>query len=167
MITKLWLLGLLVALLVLSSVNLTQSGVFHPDAQSPLVKFEWLVGTWKQVGDETTVMETWKSVSPQTYEGRGVTSKQYPKLVIMTEVLHIVAMGGDIFYIAKVEHNEFPVPFKLIEMENGQAIFENKTHDFPQRISYKLTIDGELDVIAEGSIKGETRRLEFHFTKEK
>ncbi len=41
--------------------------------------------------------------------------------------------------------NTYPVLFRLTASSDTQAVFENPTHDFPQRLGYTL-VDGGLHV---------------------
>ena len=45
-------------------------------------------------------------------------------------------MGGEVFYLAKVAENDFPVPFKMTSHTNSKAIFENPERDFPNKLIY-------------------------------
>ena len=44
----------------------------------------------------------------------------------------------EIFYLDKVEPNEFPIGFKLVVYSDSLAVLKNLTHDFPTRIEYRL-----------------------------
>lgn len=78
----------------------------------------------------------------------------------------IVELHGELFYIAFPEQNQYPVAFKLVSNTDGKLIFENPTHDFPQRIVYHPQGDGSLLVHIEGETKGRTRRLDFHYSRQ-
>ena len=79
--------------------------------KSELITLEWILGEW--ISDEGTniTKEFWHRVSPYTYEGGGLTVSKLDKTTISTETLRLVVMSGEIYYIAKVSHNEFPVSF--------------------------------------------------------
>ena len=58
-----------------------------------------------------------------------------------------------------------PVEFKLKEMGERRVVFENATHDFPQRILYWR--DGEaLIARIEGTVKGAARHEEWRFVRQ-
>jgi peptidoglycan/xylan/chitin deacetylase (PgdA/CDA1 family) len=63
------------------------------------------------------------------------------------ETIRVASMSGEVFFVAKVAHNEFPVAFKLTECSSVLAAFENPAHDFPTGIVYNLLDDGSLRVI--------------------
>lgn len=48
------------------------------------------------------------------------------------------------------------IPFAAVELTPSRVVFENKDHDFPQRILYWLAGDGRLHAKIEGPMKGET-----------
>jgi hypothetical protein len=62
------------------------------------------------------------------------------------EDLRLLAMGGGVFYVSKVTHNELPVAFRLTSCTDGFFVFENAAHDFPRRLEYRLGADGALTV---------------------
>ena len=47
-------------------------------------------------------------------------------------------MSNEVFYVAKVGHNELPVTFKLTSCSDKSARFENSSHDFPRVLEYTL-----------------------------
>ena len=74
-------------------------------------------------------------------------------------------MENEIFYFAKIAENEYPVPFKLIQLSDNQAVFENDNHDFPQRIIYSLKSPQLLMAEVVGEEDGKFKRIEFKFYK--
>ena len=122
-----------------------------------LNSLEWLLGEWVADGDESSFHESWTALGPGTWEGRGVeTSKSDPGKQ-SSEELRLVEMGGAVFYIAKVRHNELPVAFRLVECGNGRLAFTNPAHDFPRRLDYTHRPNGHLEVrVSDGAGKGFT-----------
>lgn len=103
-----------------------------------LVELMPLLGTWKmEVGDVTTI-ETWKKLSNDTYEGSAVQITPKTGDTIARESLILAEMGNEVFYIAKVFANKFPIPFKYVGLKNATYTFENDSHDFPKSIAYKF-----------------------------
>ncbi len=58
-----------------------------------------------------------------------------------------------------------PVSFKLTEIRDGQYIFENKAHDFPQRIIYKID-NNQLSVTINGNTPKGFKEIPYLFTRE-
>lgn len=121
-----------------------------------LSALDGLLGDWKGEGPQSSFQESWRVLGPTTWEGRGVET---PKSggAASVEDLRLVEMGGGVFYVAKVSHNELPAAFRLVECEAGVFVFENKAHDFPRRLEYRLGSDGRLSVVvSDGASKGFT-----------
>jgi hypothetical protein len=133
------------------------SGAASASACGSLDPMQWLLGEWLADGDKNTWRESWTAISPKTWEGRGTeTSKSDPGKQ-SSEELRIVEMDGSVFYLAKVTHNELPVPFRLVECGDGRLVFANPAHDFPRRLEYERQADGRLHVsISDGADKGFT-----------
>ena len=119
-----------------------------------------LLGDWRAETGERVVRESWREVSTDSWEGSGETRGPAGERVD-SESLRLVAMGGGVFYLAKVAHNVLPVAFELVEQSPGHAVFANPDHDFPRRIEYVLR-DGVLRVrVNDGGEKG----FELTFTR--
>ena len=54
-------------------------------------------------------------------------------------------------------------PFKLTTQTESEAIFENPTHDFPQRIIYRKSADGGMTARIDGVVNGKERHQDFPF----
>ncbi|NNF65903.1 MAG: hypothetical protein HKM98_00170 [Gammaproteobacteria bacterium] len=138
MLTRLLLLSLLMSCAACSTMQ-----------QPALVP--WLIGDWQS--EDGKITETWQSVSPNTLEGIGITRKSNREI---TEFMRLLRMKEQLYFIAKVSHNEFPVAFKLNEESTAnRLVFVNSTHDFPKRIVYQR--DGErglLVLVSDGGGKG-------------
>ena len=113
---------------------------------SSLNDFNWLIGKWQTQKERALITETWHKLSDNTFEGVGTTSNS-------AESLRLLAMSGEIFYFAKVSHNPTPIAFKLIQCKDKSYIFENKLHDFPNKIAYRQISKTALQIIVSG--KGE------------
>jgi hypothetical protein len=53
----------------------------------------------------------------------------------------------------------------MVEAGEGRAVFENRQHDFPQRILYWLDVGGALHARVEGPQAGRTVAEEWVWTK--
>ncbi len=126
-----------------------------------LSRLEWILGEWMTDDGTNITTEFWHRVSPKTFEGGGVTRSVLSGDEILNfESLRLLEMSGDIFYVAKVDHNEFPISFKLIEQNDSIAVFENMTHDFPTRIEYWLLNADSISVRISGGDKFFTIKFE-------
>jgi hypothetical protein len=118
-----------------------------------LDSLDWIIGEWQSTVKNTIYFEKWVKQSNHTFEGFGEIKTKIKK---SEETLRLVHMSGDIFYIAKVTHNKFPVAFRLISASNKKAVFENKEHDFPKRIEYSINNTTLNVYVSDGDSKGFT-----------
>ena len=124
---------------------------------------QWLEGEWQRQTRAGTVVERWtlteNGLAGESFALRG----EQPTL---TETLMLVQMGGSVIYVAWPVENPYPVAFPLVSRENDEFVFENTTHDFPQRIIYSRESGDALTVAIEGPGEGgEAQRVEFHFVR--
>ena len=133
------------------------AGFAHASECSSLASMRWLLGDWLAEGDKTTWRETWTEIGPDTWEGRGIEVAKAESGKQSAEDLRLVEMGGSVFYLAKVTHNELPIPFRLVECGDDRLVFANPAHDFPRRLDYQRQPDGRLQVrVSDGADKGFT-----------
>lgn len=127
-------------------------------------KLSWIEDNWISPQDGSIIYENWVRVDDSAYSGESYTVKN--GVTVFTEKLKIEKIGDDIFYTAVVAHNPGPVHFKLVELDENKAVFENPEHDFPNRIIYMLKDDGLLYARIEGkNKKGEEVTGEFFYTR--
>lgn len=127
--------------------------------------FEKFIGAWENIEKEYYSAEIWEKINDSTlsaisYTVKGIDTLSYEKI-------RLELRGNEINYIPSVrgQNDDLPVKFKLISLEN-EAVFENKEHDFPQRIIYVQSAN-ELKASIEGIKNGEKRRIDFSFTEKK
>ena len=139
------------------------------EGESDLHDLQWLVGQWKGQLGKNTYHESWKSTNRGPLEGSASIMNPQGKTILM-EVLRIDKIGSHVVYIAAVDKNH-PVLFTLIETsgENNKPkwVFENREHDFPQRIIYIRESPDSLVAHVEGVIKGKEEKEEFRLKREK
>ena len=133
-------------------------------AQSPTAAdLAWMNGSWVQEGASEKVSETWLGPGNGVLVGVNLTTwttgrKSYEFLRIAdtpTGPSYFASPGG-----------RAPVEFKLKESAAQRVVFENATHDFPQRILYWRDGDALVARI-EGTAKGKERSEEWRFTRAK
>jgi ketosteroid isomerase-like protein len=133
------------------------AGFAHASECSSLASMRWLLGEWLAENDKSTWRETWTESGPATWEGRGIEVAKAEAGKQSAEDLRLVEMGGSVFYLAKVTHNELPIPFRLVDCGDDRLVFANPAHDFPRRLDYQREPDGRLQVrVSDGADKGFT-----------
>jgi hypothetical protein len=124
--------------------------------------FERLPGKWQL--ENSTTIEKWEKNGDLFI---ATVYKQLGKESLVTERIRLTEKGGEIYYEATVrgQNNEKPVPFKLIESGKDRVVFENKIHDFPQKITYRFISDDQLLVTIEGMMNGKTEKIDFKYSR--
>lgn len=127
-------------------------------APTPFDKLAWIAGCWQgQMGSGKT-QEQWMKPEGDSMLGmsRTVVNNKTP----FFEFLQIKRDGEDLVYLARPQGKE-AISFKLVKLNEGNAVFENPQHDFPMRIAYQRQLDGSLLATLEGEDKGKQKRVDF------
>jgi len=119
---------------------------------SSLEELEVLLGEWQEKSEFSLTREEWRKVSMLSYEGVGATF-DLNGVEQNRETLRLVEMSGEIFYIAKVAQNETPIAFKLTQCGEGFFVFENSSHDFPNKITYFFKDANKVKVAVSGGLE--------------
>lgn len=150
------ILGLtLTGLLFASSVSAQKTGV---------EQFAPIMGYWQGEVDGAQLTERWKRVDDHHMVGEGYVVAG-PDTVVR-EVLRIQRIGAYWTYIPVINDGH-PVLFTLIEAKKDKWVFENKEHDFPQRVIYTIQKDGSLLAWIEGEQEGEFVKEEYRMKRSK
>jgi len=151
-----------VLLLLLPLLLAATAGTEPPPATDVVARLAWLEGRWEGEKDGLRMEELWTSVRGGALLGlhRDVRGER----MVSFEFLRIQATGEGTFYYAS-PRSKPPVAFKLVELGERRAVFENRAHDFPQRILYWLDDAGALHARIEGPQQGRTVSEEWVWTK--
>jgi len=123
----------------------------------------FLEGRWAGEKDGVASEERWTGVLGGAL--LGVHADVKGGRLVSWEFLRIDrAPDGGVVYFASPKSAP-PTPFKLIETGDKKVVFENKAHDFPQRILYWLDSAGALHARIEGPQNGKTVSEEWTWTK--
>lgn len=125
--------------------------------------FEFLIGKWETDFGKFKYFEEWQKENDKLI-GQGYRVKEDKKFD--GEKLVLINIYGYISYIATVGKQQ-PVLFALVESGGNKYVFENKEHDFPQRIIYNFINDNTVKVYVEGEMNGKTERDEYNLTRVK
>jgi hypothetical protein len=122
---------------------------------------DWLAGHWATDSGGATTEEHWTSPAGGALIGmnKGVRDGR-----VSFEFLRIGLSASGLTYFASPGGRP-ATPFRAIELEGRRVVFENKEHDFPQRILYWMDAEGRLNARVEGSIAGQARSQEWVFTR--
>jgi len=121
---------------------------------------DWLIGTWENNMEKGRLSESWEKVNDSTFSGKSFFIKDNDTL--SDETIILKQKDTNLFFIPTVkgQNNGNPVVFKMTSNSAKQIIFENKTHDFPQKITYtqinKDSLVAEISGIEQGKPSSES-----------
>jgi hypothetical protein len=141
-------------------------GAWSQSSKPSLTDLAWLSGCWEMtvMEKDLRINEQWMKPAGGMMIGSGRTVKAGK--TVDYEFVRIVDETDAIYYIAKPTANKEETRFKLIKSSASEVIFENPTHDFPQRVIYRL--DGQkLNARIEGINNGKTSGVDFPYTRAK
>jgi hypothetical protein len=139
-------------------VALSFLGLLAADAQD----LAWLEGRWAGEKDGVASTEQWLAPAPGAL--LGVHADVKDGRLASWEFLRIDRSAAGTFYLAS-PRSAPPTAFKLVEQGEGRVVFENKQHDFPQRILYWLDAAGALHARIEGPQGDKTVAEEWVWTR--
>lgn len=106
---------------------------------SAIADLSEMAGCWERRDPkkEMLVSEQWMSPAGTSILGMGRTVKK--EKTVDYEFMRIEQREDGLYFVAQPKANTTETAFKLIRSSNNEIVFENKDHDFPQRVIYKLS----------------------------
>jgi hypothetical protein len=125
----------------------------------------WLLGTWKQQTPRGIVYETWTRRDTHTFDGKSFMLKGQDTVIF--EIITLVQQAEGLVYVPVVSNqNEGrAVPFPSGKVTATLMEFNNPSHDFPQKISYRKTGKNGLKATISGTQDGKLRSRTFVMTR--
>ncbi len=131
---------------------------------SEIAGLAFLEGRWSGTTERGVVMEEYWT-SPAGGGLVGLHKDVKGDRMVSFEFFRIHADGsGRLCYFASPNGGP-PTAFCAVELEGDRVVFENRDHDFPQRILYWLDADGNLHARIEGDVGGKPRSTEWVWTR--
>lgn len=128
-------------------------------AESDIAKLAWLAGCWQDESAEAGSVEQWTALAGGTMLGVSRTVRGGETALYEFMQLRSLADGTLVFVAAPSGQPE--AAFPAVRVNANEAVFENPSHDFPQRVVYARDGDAKLRARIEGTIEGETRVVVF------
>jgi hypothetical protein len=130
-----------------------------------LKKMEWLVGNWEQKLPDGIVTETWTKENDSTFSGKSFFIKE--KDTIHLESIVLTQKDDNLLYIPTVsgQNNNEPTTFTMVSDAENTFSFENPTHDYPQKITYKKISDTNLLATISGKQQGKQSQESYPMIK--
>jgi hypothetical protein len=124
--------------------------------------FGWLSGCWEGRVRDAVIEEIWSKPGGMSMLGLGRTVKE--NRTVSFEFMQIREDNGTLVFLPQPQGGT-RVPFPLKDFLEGKVTFENKEHDFPQRVIYERKGPGLLLASIEGTYKGKEEREEFQMRR--
>ncbi len=137
-----------------------------PSVEKLSFPIERLVGKWQDVGRDHTFYEQWKLVGDKHLRGKGYVMASSDTVFI--ERLEIKPRGSELLYRVGLSNKESDelVEFQMTSETPTRIVFENKTHDFPKKITYEIDSTSTMRVFLNGHEAGEYTEIEFTFIQD-
>ena len=136
----------------------------EPVAGALLHRLAWLAGCWQRNSPTRVVEEQWMAPRGGMMLGMGRTVAAAADSVIEFEQTTIEETGGKLVFTANPSGQKRD-SFTSIELTDSTVVFENKAHDYPQRVGYRLAADGHLAAWIDGVSQGKARRVDFPYER--
>lgn len=133
----------------------------RPDKYQKIQEMEWLQGNWTNISQEGNYYEKWNKINDSLF--RSFSYLSVAGDTVFSESVDLLLRENELYYIVSVsgQNNGQAVSFRLVSGNNNEFIFENKEHDFPQRVIYKNPAPDSLNARIEGTINGKFSVQEF------
>lgn len=130
--------------------------------------FGFLKGSWTMNTAKGRIVESWGISKNSGMEGISFSISNSGDSTLL-ETIKIHESEGSIYYTPTGygPGNDSTVSFRLISVKGKTFVFENKDHDFPQRISYQYQSEKKVLAWIEGTVNGKFKKIEFPYSKEK
>ena len=124
-----------------------------------LDQLRWLQGCWRSAGAEAGSQEQWMGPAGGSMLGSSRTIKG-GKTVNFEFMQFRESAPGQLVFIAQPSGAP-PTTFTLLREADGEFVFENAGHDFPQRVIYQRDGATGLRARIEGVMKGKPKGIDF------
>jgi hypothetical protein len=143
---------IVLAIVVLAAVNAGQE-------KASVDTLGWIAGCWEMNANGRVTTERWAKPTSNLMLGTSQTVKDGKSVAF--EFLRIINNGHGLIYVAKPSSAKEETAFAAIRMTATEIVFENATHDFPQRIIYRLDSKDALSARIEGRNNGKDMAMDF------
>jgi len=135
--------------------------IAEPESPPPTIAdLGWLAGCWSLSAGERTVREQWMPPAGDALLGMSRTVAQGRTLEY--EFVRIVAQEGTLVFVAQPS-GQPEASFRLKSIGPKEIVFENPSHDFPQRVGYQSASADTLTAWIEGRRGDRERRVDFPY----
>lgn len=147
----------------LAALTLAAACAALPARAQSVNDMAWLAGCWRGHGGEAGTVEHWLAPAGGTMLGMSRTVRQGK--TVEFEFMQLRQLPDGTLALMPQPSGRPATVFRLLSSGPREAVFENPTHDFPQRIAYARQEDSRLLASIEGLRNGAPRRIEFAFSR--
>jgi hypothetical protein len=148
-------------LLVIGVLALAGPVQSQTQPKASLADMFWLSGCWEGRQGSAKIEEIWSKPGGMSMIGLGRTVRN--NRTVSFEFMQFREENGSLVFLPQPQGGP-QVRFPLKEFSRAKLMFENPTHDFPQRVTYERKGNLLLASI-EGTEKGKFSRHEFQMRK--
>jgi hypothetical protein len=137
------------------------SGAYAQDKSAKLSGLSWLTGCWEDRKAATgyVLSEQWMKAEGGMMLGVGRTVRG--DKASDWEFMRIEQTGDGLTFFAKPKANPDWTAFPMVRMTASEIVFENSSHDFPNRVIYRLPKPDLITPRIEGTINGKAQAIDF------
>jgi hypothetical protein len=152
---------MIIAMLLLVLFSSSSQG---QERQTDIQSLAWLAGCWEGTyANGRTVSEQWMKPLGNTMMGMSRTVRN-EKTVAYEHVRIEQRDDGSLHYVANPSGQQ-EASFRLTTAEGNMLVFENPSHDYPQRIIYELVSADSVSARVEGTVDGVLRSSGFPYRR--
>lgn len=126
---------------------------------------DWLIGNWENKSPDGVLTENWKKVNDSTFSATSLFIRGNDTL--HSEKITLSQQGEMLMYSATVngQNNDKAIDFPSTTETENKLIFENPSHDYPQKITYTKGANNTLTAEISGDLRGKKTTERFIMTK--
>ena len=144
--------------LVIVGALLSLTTLPQPAHAASVSDLAWLAGCWSSRGGEAGSEEHW--LAPAGGSMLGLSRTVVDGKTVAHEFMQIRETApGQLAFIARPS-GQAEATFPLARLGPNEVVFENPSHDFPQRVIYRLQGD-QLQARIEGTKDGKVKGVDF------
>lgn len=145
-------------LLILLLLPMAGTPIASGKDQCSIQELSWMTGAWKGEHEGIKMEEVW--TSPQGGTMLGLHRDLFPSGKVFFEFMRIVETPEGVSFLASPAGRQ-ATKFAMLECSDKRVVFDNPTHDYPQKVGYWLDVQGYLHARIAGWDKGQAKKAEW------